>query len=178
MKKSRGFTLIELMITLVILGIVLAIAMPSMSKFIVKQRVQSQVDELMITLAYARAEAVKNNTIVYVIPNGITTADWQKKGWCVLKSSGTTCAAADEHVLRVFDSKTKIETVTQYATGAAKLGFTAQGALVPVTPNDGFKIYSTELPESERNAILRCIKINPQGRAKVERYAPGQCEIS
>lgn len=183
MKKSRGFTLIELMITIAIMSIVMAIAMPNMSKFIVKQRIQSQADSLLIALVYARTEALKNNKTVYVIPAGNTADDWQKKGWCVVlendNNTNDSCDSNSENVLRVFEANKNIKITTPYSTvGALKLNFTAQGNLG--APSNRFKIYSADLNETERDASLRCIEINRQGRAKTERHTPeatGKCKV-
>ena len=183
MKKSRGFTLIELMITIVIMSIIIAIAVPSMSSFVIKQRIQSQVDELMLALVYARTEALKHNNVVYVIPNGSTAEDWQNNGWCVVLKNSTgvneSCSSASNNILKIFESKKNIKTVTSYTTqGALRLNFTAQGTL-GVAANM-FKIYSSELSDAQRDAALRCIFINKQGRARVEKYTPGaegQCKI-
>src|SRR3989338_204818 len=60
----RGFTLIELMVTLVLLAILVAIGVPNFSQLINQNRVQAQADELKAFLLYARSEAVSKNGII------------------------------------------------------------------------------------------------------------------
>lgn len=66
MKKSAGFTIIELMITIVVLGIALAFAVPNMQQFIMSNRLTSQLNLLASNLALARNEAVKQNARVVI----------------------------------------------------------------------------------------------------------------
>lgn len=61
-KQNQGFTLIELMITVVILGIFAAIAVPSFTAFVNNNRLQSASNELASLLLFARSNAVQNNT--------------------------------------------------------------------------------------------------------------------
>lgn len=58
----HGFTLIELMVTLALLTIVVAIAVPNFTFFVQKTRLQSKADELVGLLNYARTEAVTRGT--------------------------------------------------------------------------------------------------------------------
>jgi len=58
----HGFTLIELMITLVLLTIAVSIAVPSFTFLVQKTRLQSKADDLVRLLQYARGEAVTRRT--------------------------------------------------------------------------------------------------------------------
>lgn len=64
MSSQRGFTLVELMIIVTLLGIFAAIAVPSFSRLIENNRVQAANNELVSLLQYARAYAVQNRTSV------------------------------------------------------------------------------------------------------------------
>jgi type IV fimbrial biogenesis protein FimT len=64
--KPRGFTLIELMITLSVLGVLVAIAGPSMYDFVLTQRLRSINAQLVTDLQFARSEAATHNRFAYV----------------------------------------------------------------------------------------------------------------
>ncbi len=65
--KTRGFTLIEVCITIVVLAILIAIAVPSMATIIGGSRVKSAKEDVLGTIAQARSEAIKTNTTLTVI---------------------------------------------------------------------------------------------------------------
>ncbi len=65
--RQQGFTLIELMITIVIMAIVLAAAMPAYATWIQNTHIRNAAESILLGLQRARAEAVVRNTNVEFI---------------------------------------------------------------------------------------------------------------
>lgn len=89
-KNQRGFTLIELMVTIAVLAIVVSIAAPSFTNMIRNNQSVALGEELVTALNYARAEAVKRGARVSVCAssNGTScTGNWTQ-GWIVADASG------------------------------------------------------------------------------------------
>jgi type IV fimbrial biogenesis protein FimT len=84
--RQRGFTLIELMVTLTVLGILLGVGVPSFKNFIQNQKVKTAAYDINTAIMIARSEAVKRNTDVTIAPD---TADTWTAGWTV-KAGATT----------------------------------------------------------------------------------------
>lgn len=123
MRNVRGFTLIELMVTLVVAAILLALAVPSFTAMIKKNRASSDVSALTTAIAYARSEAVaRNKDICVTVPSAQGT--W-KDGWLVRIEDGS--CAGDQ--LRVFAPASSTSVLTVKASGSAvtKFGFTSSG---------------------------------------------------
>lgn len=59
--RTLGFTLVEALVTVSILGILLAVAAPSFVDWIATQRVKSSASELLTDIRFARGEAIKRN---------------------------------------------------------------------------------------------------------------------
>lgn len=59
---KNGFTLLELMITVVVLGIILAVAVPQLKGYILKNRFNGAVIDMLGALREARSKAVENNS--------------------------------------------------------------------------------------------------------------------
>jgi type IV fimbrial biogenesis protein FimT len=77
MKKGNhsGFTLIELMTTLLVAGVVLGIGIPAFNEFIATNQMASGVNDLTSSLHLARTEAVKRRVNVTICPSADPMAD-------------------------------------------------------------------------------------------------------
>jgi len=83
-KVARGFTLIELMVTIAVIALLAAVAAPAMVTLMNSNRLSSSAGELAAALQLARAEAIRRSAPVTVCgsadgescTNGAGWADW------------------------------------------------------------------------------------------------------
>ena len=116
MNKKSGFTLLELLITVAIVSIVMAIAVPSMTTFTQNDRLTTNINTLIGHLAYARSEAVKRSQQVSICASNnaatCTGGNWQD-GWIVyIDADGDNSFTAGEQVLRAQQTLEGANTLT------------------------------------------------------------------
>jgi type IV fimbrial biogenesis protein FimT len=71
MQRQNGFTLIERLVTITVLGIRLGVGVPALSELVANNRMISATNDLVASLQYARSEA-----------DGCSGNDWSA-GWMV-----------------------------------------------------------------------------------------------
>lgn len=113
--RERGFTLVELAVTLVVLSIVLAVAVPNVRDMINRNRLTGAANEIVSALQTARIEAVRRNRRVGLCPS----------------TDGTTCADGPWSRFIVYsvdvgdDVDTPAEVIRDVDLGHYRLTFTA-----------------------------------------------------
>ena len=75
---NKGFTLLELLVTVSIAAILLAVGVPSYVTFIDNNRVTSQANDLLYSFNMARSEATKRGAEVRVVSVG--GSNWKRGG--------------------------------------------------------------------------------------------------
>lgn len=106
---SRGFSLIELLTTLAVVGVVLLLAVPSLSGLLADTRLEGAAKVLVSHMAFARAEAVSRGIRVSMCSSsdGRTCSgglDW-RSGWIVfLGSAASEGEIPASSLLRVQDA--------------------------------------------------------------------------
>lgn len=118
-KKHRGFTLIELMVGIVILGVMATIAAPSFQRMVAGSAVRSCTMDLVAALNTARADAVNLRRGVSLSATDASSSgnEWGGGGWS-LSYPGTTETKNFEPCGNA--------TATE-ASGATNLSFDIQG---------------------------------------------------
>jgi len=151
---QRGFTIIELMITVLLVAILLSIGIPSFASIFKQNRLAAQANTILSSVNYARAETINQNQNVVIAPNSAGT-NWSG-GWSV-SVNGT--------VIRSFDA---IENGTLISNRTA-ITFQSDGTITD-TANITLTIRPSDCPAGDPD--LRVITINPSG---LSRSSPGNC---
>jgi prepilin-type N-terminal cleavage/methylation domain-containing protein len=101
LRRQRGVTLIELLITLSIAAVLLASAVPNFQGAIERLRLTTTTNELVLAVTLARTEATSRRARVAIVPR--TANNWAS-GWHVfIDTNDNGRLDAGEFVLRTFD---------------------------------------------------------------------------
>lgn len=125
MKMQRGFTLVELMITLAVAAILLTVAVPGFRDIIQNNRVTTQTNELVTALQLARSEGIKRGMTVSLCSstNGAGCGGGWQQGWIVFTDANANGAvdAGTDQVLRVWEALSGGTNVVAAAAGGGAL---------------------------------------------------------
>ena len=115
-KPVGGFTLVELLVVIVLLGILTTLAVPSFNQYQATQSVRNAASDLVFAMSFARSEAVKRNTDVTVSANSTWDGGW------VVKAGTLTLREFASHSGVTIESD--VTAMTYKGTGRATAGAT------------------------------------------------------
>lgn len=172
---QKGFTLIELMITLFVLAIILGIAVPSFTDQIRNTRSLTFGEEFATALNYARSEAVKRGRPVTLCPSNDAQTDcdddWTQ-GWLVVldDSDPANNSVTVGEVLRIWDAHDDGLTleVTRDGNDFDFARFVAAGNLASVGGDDD-PIEATAKHEDCTGNAARVMRVGATGAINMRR---------
>ena len=133
MSDNRGFSLLELMIVIVMIGIMTAIVAPNYSEYRRRWELESAAQQLVGNLHRARIEAIMQNKVVWVARTSSSAYTIRFLGEQVLSGAVTFAGAADTIRFAPFgptlSGQTTVELKLQGQTAQVRVGV-AGGARV------------------------------------------------
>lgn len=170
---QAGFTLIELMITLVIAAIIMTIAVPSFLTTIQSSRLTTQVNDLAADISLARSEAIKRGVRVGLCRSanpsagtptcGGSSNTWST-GWLIYADDDADGAFvdADDTLIRIGQPAPNAVTVITDSTADLGVQYNTDGTL-----NSGGSIAVFTVCDARGAGSGRQIQINTMGRPRL-----------
>ncbi|HYR33377.1 MAG TPA: GspH/FimT family pseudopilin [Burkholderiales bacterium] len=135
---AKGFTLVEILMVIALLGVMLVAGMPSFQAFITKTRISGATNEFLGDLSYARSEAATRQVEVAICTSAdqatcASGGNWANGRIIFVDTNADGAVSVGETVLRVSQPMTGT-TVTVSGFGATDiLRFRPFGGLRPAT---------------------------------------------
>ncbi len=172
MKRAYGFTLIELVVTVVVAIVLLGIAIPSFRFMMANSRATTQSNSLYSALNYARSEAIGRKSTVTVCSKATADAtttvcgasgDWAH-GWHVFVDGGTTGTVdGTDSVLKHWRPLPGAATVT---TTDAYVGFDGDASKNTVTAGE---VTFAMAEAGSTGNVSRCVRVAVIGSIRMHK---------
>lgn len=168
--SPRGFTLIEVVTSLSVLSILLAVGLPAFSALLEHQRTSSAMAALVSQMSHARLAAVKHRRPVVLCPttDGLrcdASRDWSN-GWMVFvdrDEKRRPTRASDLLLLELSPRSTRLD--IRSSAGRSHLRYLPDGR--SAGSNLSIRICNP------KGLKLGAVVVNNAGRPRTERAAPG-----
>ena len=168
----RGFTLIELMVTVSLAAVLMVLAVPSMQEMLATQRVRGAASELLITAQETRSAALKFNRRAVARPVD-ASAGW-KGGWNIYidNNANATFETGTDTLVISHDALTGDAVVAKLSGGNSNDFFAYQGTgfLDPSISGSANATWEISSPGTSRR---RCLVIERSGRARIHEPPSG-----
>jgi len=131
MKNTAGFTLIELIITVVLISVVALIAIPNFTLMVRSNQVTTQTNNMLVAFQTARTEAIRRGVVVSVCPTANQTScsgTWAD-GWLIAidaNQTGSVSISNNDSILQIGAAASNSIQIVP-GTGAAYARFLGDG---------------------------------------------------
>jgi type IV fimbrial biogenesis protein FimT len=172
LNRLSGFTLVEMLVSVAVVGILLTIGIPSFRYVTNSNRIAAEINGLLGDMQYARAEAIKEGQPVTVCVSadgtscsGVNVTTWHN-GWIVFSDvNGNAAVDAGDVVLRVQTTFASSDTFVATNTIGA-VTFNREGYANGIPNGTLIKLHDS----TNTNNWTRCLSVNLTGMMLSQTY--------
>lgn len=171
LSANQGFTLMELMIAIAVLGALLALGWPSFTEALSNNRLAAASNSMIAGVNLARSEAMRSNRAGGVCPSadGATcAADWSA-GWLVWNDANADGAkAADEPAIRYFQGNPAQVALASAGAAVPSIVFDRRGRMTAPAANAVLTAHTVDCTTGAANKQRR-LTITRAGQVRIQK---------
>ncbi len=161
MKYYRGYTLLELLFSMAIAGILLTLAIPYWQSFINQHQLEMQTNRLLESIQFTRNTAISTQSPVAICPSddGTSCVKSSEKGWIIVSNQQNDKSLLN--VIRHYSLANGSKIIWQGLGNNNYLQFNPRGNA------QGFNGNFTNIVIDKKSVLLKTIIVSPTGRARL-----------
>lgn len=171
MKNAHGFTLVELLITILVAALLMALAIPAFHSFVENNRLAASTNQLVSALAVARSEGIHRRENVTLCSSAdlatcAVSASWET-GWIAFTDrNGNGAIDGTDVMLRVWEAIPAGHTLT--ATGGTTQVIFDRLGIANIITNEIFRLANPDCRTGQANRE-RTVTLLTSGSVNVAR---------